>query len=192
MICLHAFRMPAREDEEAFFSDPRNQRICYTAKRALSCIPLLPSAAAPTSHSPRGPDHHQRRCLRPPAGHPLHQRRHRRRPGPASGRRWTMCGSAGRSFGSGRQTSAPPENAPQSGRKVFWTAGQRNFFWRWALKGALPGGGADPAAACPSSGQSGALEQLAPMQAGAFFRLLRLLPLCDRRGIKPSPLPAIR
>ena len=41
-----------------------------------------------------------------------------------------LCGSAGRSFGSGRQTSAPPENAPQSGRKVFWTAGQRNFFWR--------------------------------------------------------------
>ena len=32
MICLHAFRMPAREGEEAFFSDPRNQRICYTAK----------------------------------------------------------------------------------------------------------------------------------------------------------------
>ena len=29
-----------------------------------------------------------------------------------------------------RQTSAPPENAPQPGRKVFWTAGQRNFFWR--------------------------------------------------------------
>ena len=35
MIYLQTFRMPAREDEEAFFSDPtdpRNQRTCYTTK----------------------------------------------------------------------------------------------------------------------------------------------------------------
>ena len=105
MICLHAFRMPAREDEEAFFSDPRNQRICYTAKEPFHVFRCCHLPQHPPPHSPRGPDQHQRR-------------------------RWTMCGSAGRSFGSGRQTSAPPENAPQSGRKVFWTAGQRNFFWR--------------------------------------------------------------
>lgn len=35
MIYLQTFRMPAREDEESFFSDPtdpRNQRTCYTTK----------------------------------------------------------------------------------------------------------------------------------------------------------------
>ena len=101
-------------------------------QRALSCIPSLPSAAkTPPSPFPKragsSPATMSSATCRTSAAH---QRRHRRRPGPASGRRWTMCGSAGRSFGSGRQTSAPPENAPQSGRKVFWTAGQRNFFWR--------------------------------------------------------------
>lgn len=130
MICLHAFRMPAREDEEAFFSDPRNQRICYTAKEpfhVFRCchlprthLPIPQEGRIITSDDVFGhlPDI---RCINGGID---------ARPGPASGRRWTMCGSAGRSFGSGRQTSAPPENAPQPGRKIFWTAGQRNFFWR--------------------------------------------------------------
>ena len=45
MICLQAFRMPAREDEEAFFSDPPEPADLLYRQRALSCIPLLPSAA---------------------------------------------------------------------------------------------------------------------------------------------------
>lgn len=53
MICLHAFRMPAREGEEAFFSDPPEPADLLYRQRSLSCIPLLPSAAAPTSPIPQ-------------------------------------------------------------------------------------------------------------------------------------------
>ena len=56
MICLHAFRMPAREDEEAFFSDPRNQRICYTAKEPFHVFRCCHLPQHPPPHSPRGPD----------------------------------------------------------------------------------------------------------------------------------------
>lgn len=130
MICLQAFRMPAREDEEAFFSDPPEPADLLYRQRALSCIPLLPSAAAPTSPFPKragsSPATMSSATCRTSAASTAAST-------PPRPRLWMALDNVRvcrGSFGSGRQTSAPPENAPQPGRKVFWTAGQRNFFWR--------------------------------------------------------------
>ena len=88
-------------------------------QRALSCIPLLPSAAAPTSHSPRGPDHHQRRCLPATCRTSAASTAASTPPGPASGRRWTMCGSAGRLSEAGGRLPLHPKTRRSRAARYF-------------------------------------------------------------------------
>ena len=117
MICLHAFRMPAREGRRHSSPIPGTSGSAIPPKSPVSHS-LLPSAAAPPPHSPKGPDHHQRRCLRPPAGHQPSTAASTP-PGPRLWWRWTMCGSAGVLSEAGEGGFRSTQNAPQPGRKVL-------------------------------------------------------------------------